>query len=85
MCDHIITNNILIIIKVSTDLFEKKNRMYHRSFFIYAIFKIATQLLKIGKYLRIVERKNNLKKRKRKYATQIKNILLKVRKVLAFI
>ena len=40
----------LIIIKVNSDLFEKKNRIYHRSVFIYSIFKTATQVLMIGKY-----------------------------------
>ena len=39
----------LIIIKVNTDLFEKENRMYHRSVFIHAIFKIVTEVLMIGK------------------------------------
>ena len=35
----------LIIIKVNTDLFEKENRTYHRSVFIYTIFKIAIEVL----------------------------------------
>ena len=39
----------LIIIKVNTDLLEKKNRMYHRSVFIHTIFKIAIEVLMIGK------------------------------------
>ena len=39
----------LIIIKVNTDLFEKENRMYHRSVFIHTIFKTATEVLMIGK------------------------------------
>ena len=39
----------LLIIKVNTDLVEKENKMYHRSVFIYTIFKIATEVLKIGK------------------------------------
>ena len=34
-----------IIIKVNTDLFEKENRTYHRSVFIYTIFKIAIEVL----------------------------------------
>ena len=57
----------LIIIKTNTDLFEKENRMYHRSVFIYNIFRIATEVLMMGKkvYLRIVKRRNNLKKKRR--------------------
>ena len=39
----------LIIIKVNTDLFELENGTYHRSVFIHTIFKIATQVLIIGK------------------------------------
>ena len=39
----------LIIIKVNTDLFEKENRMFHRSIFIHTIFKTATEVLMIGK------------------------------------
>ena len=39
----------LIIIKVNTDLSEKENRTYHRSVFIYTIFKIAIEVLMIGK------------------------------------
>ena len=39
----------LIIIKVNTDLFEKENRTYHRSVFIHTIFKIAIEVLMIGK------------------------------------
>ena len=39
----------LIIIKVNTDLFEKENRTYHRSIFINTIFKIAIEVLMIGK------------------------------------
>ena len=38
-----------LITKVNTDLFEKENRMYHKSGFIHTIFKIATQVLMIGK------------------------------------
>ena len=38
-----------IILKVNTDLLEKENRMYHRSDFIHLTFKIATNLLMIGK------------------------------------
>ena len=54
----------LIIIKVNTDLFEKENRTYHRSVFIYTILKIAIEVLMIEKYLylRSVKRRNNLKK-----------------------
>ena len=54
----------LIIIKVNTDLFEKENRTYHRSVFIYTILKIAIEVLMIEKYLylRSVKRTNNLKK-----------------------
>ena len=40
---------VLIIIKVNTNLFEKENRMYDRSVFIHSIFKIATEVLMIGK------------------------------------
>ena len=40
-----------IIIKVNTDLFEKKNRMYHKSVFIHTMYKIATKVLMIGKSL----------------------------------
>ena len=39
----------LIIIKVNTDLFEKENRTYHRRVFIHTIFKIAIEVLMIGK------------------------------------
>ena len=40
----------LIITKESTDLFEKKNRIYHRSVFIHTIiFNISTEVLMIGK------------------------------------
>ena len=40
----------LIIIKVRTDLFEKENRTYHdRSVFIHTTFKIAIDVLIIGK------------------------------------
>ena len=39
----------LIFIKINTDLFEQENRMYHRSVFIYTIFKIATEVLMNGK------------------------------------
>ena len=54
----------LIIIKVNTNLFEKKNRMYHKSDFIHTIYKIATKVMIIGKslYLRSMKRSNNLKK-----------------------
>ena len=54
----------LIIIKVNTNLFEKKNRMYHKSVFIHTIYKIATKVMIIGKslYLRSMKRSNNLKK-----------------------
>ena len=38
-----------IIIKVNTDPFRKENRTYHRSVFIHTIFKIATEVLMIGK------------------------------------
>ena len=56
----------LIIIKVNNDLFEKENRMYHRSVFIHTMYKIATKVLMIGKslHLRSVKRTNNLKKGK---------------------
>ena len=39
----------LIIIKVNIDLFEKENRAYHRTAFIHTIFKIAIEILMIGK------------------------------------
>ena len=39
----------LITIKVNTDLFEKETRTYHRSVFIPTIFKIAIEVLMIGK------------------------------------
>ena len=54
----------LIIIKVKTNLFEKENRMYHKSVFIHIMYKIATRVLMIEKslYLRSVNRTNNLKK-----------------------
>ena len=39
----------LIAIKVNTDLFKKKKRMYYRSAFIHTIFKIAKEVLMIGK------------------------------------
>ena len=57
----------LIFMKVNTNLFEKKNRIYHRSVFIHTIFKIVTEILMIGKflYLRNVKCTNNLKKRSR--------------------
>ena len=38
-----------LIVKVNNDLFEKENRTYHRSVFIHAIFKIAIEVLMIGK------------------------------------
>ena len=37
----------LIIIKVNTGLFEKENRIYHRSAFIHAMFKIATKVMMV--------------------------------------
>ena len=37
------------IIKVKTDLFEKKNRMYHRSDLIHTMFKIATEVFMVVK------------------------------------
>ena len=57
----------LIIINVNTDLFEKENRMYHKSVFIHTMYDIATKVLMIGKslYLRSAKRTNNLKKGKR--------------------
>ena len=66
----------LIIIKVNIDLFEKGNRMYHKSVFIHTMYKIATKVLMIGKslYLRIMKCTNSLKKEKR-FATQIEIIL----------
>ena len=39
----------LIFVKVKQVLFEKENRMYHRSVFIHAIFKIATEVLMMGR------------------------------------
>ena len=39
----------LIMIKVITDRFEKENRTYRRSVFIHTIFKIAIEVLMIGK------------------------------------
>ena len=39
----------LNIYKKNSDLFEKENRMYHRSVLILTIFKIATEVLMIGK------------------------------------
>ena len=39
----------LIIIKVNIDLFEKENRVYHRAAFIHTIFKIAIEILMVGK------------------------------------
>ena len=56
----------LVIIKINTYLFEKKNRMYYRSVFIHTMYKIATKILMIEKslYLRSVKRTNNLKKGK---------------------
>ena len=55
----------LIIMKGNTDLFEKENRMYHKSVFIHTMYKISIKVL-IGKsfYLRSVKRTNNLKKGK---------------------
>ena len=57
----------LIILKVNTDLFEKENRMYHRSVSIHIMYKTAAKVLMIGKslYLRSGKRRNNLKKGKR--------------------
>ena len=40
---------VLIIIKVHRDLFEKESRTYHRNVFIHTIFKIAIEVLMIGK------------------------------------
>ena len=37
----------LIIIKVNTGLFEKENRIYHRSVFIHAMFEIATKVMMV--------------------------------------
>ena len=39
----------IIVIKVNTDLFKKKKRMCYRSAFIHTIFKIAKEVLMIGK------------------------------------
>ena len=39
----------LIIIKVNTDLHGKENKTYHRSVFIHTIFKIAIEVMNIGK------------------------------------
>ena len=39
----------LLIIKVNTDLFEKESRTYHRSVFINTIFRIAINVLMIGR------------------------------------
>ena len=63
----------LIIITVNTNLFEKPNRMYHRSFFINTIFKIASKSLMIGKSLCETYRKNF--KKGNFLAIQIENIL----------
>ena len=54
----------LIIIKVNTNLFEKENRMHHKSVFIHTMYKIATKVLMIGKslYFRSAKRTNDLKK-----------------------
>ena len=50
----------------NTDLFEKENRMYHKSVFIHTMFKIATKVLMIGKSLclRSMKRTINLRKGK---------------------
>ena len=40
---------VLIIIKVNTDLFKKESRTYHRNVSIHTIFKIAIEILMIGK------------------------------------
>ena len=37
------------IIMKADNLFEKEKRMYHRSVFIHTTFKIATEVLMIGK------------------------------------
>ena len=63
----------LIIITVNTNLFEKPNRMYHRSFFINTIFKIASKSLMIGKSLCETYKKNF--KKGNFLAIQIENIL----------
>ena len=57
----------LIIITVNTYLIVKEKRMYRRSVFIHTMFKIATEVLMIGKqlYLRSVKCTNNLKKGRR--------------------
>ena len=54
---------ILTIIKVNNNLFEKENRMYHKSVFIHTMYKIAAKVLIIGKslYLRSVKHASNLK------------------------
>ena len=54
----------LIIIKVNTNLFEKKSRMYHKSVFVHTMYKIASKVMIIEKslYLRSMKRSNNLKK-----------------------
>ena len=54
----------LVIINVNTDLFENENITYHKSAFIHNIFKIAIEVLIIGKYLyfRSVKSTNSLKK-----------------------
>ena len=51
----------VIIIKGNTDLFEKENRMYHRSVFIHTIININIEVLMIGKkiYSRSVKTTNN--------------------------
>ena len=56
----------LITVKVSTYLFIKEGRMYHRNVFVHTMLKIATKLLMIAKslYLRNVKCISNLKKGK---------------------
>ena len=39
----------LIFIKVNTNLFEKENRIFHRSVFVHTVFKIFTEILMIEK------------------------------------
>ena len=54
----------LTIIKGNANLFEKENRMYHKSVFIHSMYKIVAKVLMIGNslYLRSVKHANNLKK-----------------------
>ena len=53
----------VIIIKGNTDLFEKEDRMYHRSVFIYIIFKIAVELLIMGSNFKQLKTHKQLKER----------------------